>query len=172
MVLGRPRSAVPKDDMMPPGLQSTCASSCRGLAGHSLCRERVHGLCCFRGGAQPEHIRECCRESCPIGSARGGCFQAEPGLHKALAQGLAPLALPEVVSRQNLVCRRLWHKVLPHWLCQGRLFPGRPRLVRARLWHKVLPLWLCQGRLFPGRPWSAQGFSTRSCLIGSSREGC
>ena len=99
MVLGRPRSAVPKDDMMPPGLQSTCASSCRGLAGHSLCRERVHGLCCFRGGAQPEHIRECCRESCPIGSARGGCFQAEPGLHKALAQGPAPLALPGKVAR-------------------------------------------------------------------------
>ncbi len=59
--------------------------------------------------------------SCPIGSARG------------------------VASRQNLVCTRLWHKVLPHWLCQ---------------------------RLFPGRTLSAEGFGTRSYPIGSARGGC
>ena len=68
--------------------------------------------------------------SCPIGSARG-CFQAEPCLQKALAQGPTPLALPgEVVSRQTLVCTRLQHKVLPHWLFQGRLL-GRYLFVGA-----------------------------------------
>ena len=139
--MGRPRFAVPKDDMMPPGLQSTCASSCRGLAGHSLCRERVHGLCCFRGGAARTYENV-------VGMDMGGRRQEL------------------VASRQNLVCTRLWHKVLPHWLCQ-RFFPGRTlsaegfgtrsypigsvvsrqTLVCTRLQHKVLPHWLFQVRL-------------------------
>ena len=99
MVFGRPRFAVPKDDMMPPGLQSTCASF----------------------PADPGLRKALAQGPAPLALPEEAVSrQTPPGLRKALAQGPAPLALPgEVVSRQTLVCTMLWRKVLLHSLCRG-----------------------------------------------------